>query len=111
MLIDSSFKGAISKAFFDKTFTLQTRTHGVDQEGGATTSVTGSIEPTGNVQFTLNARAIETYGITAKVDIAITVDPSVAAVIDDSIIYNGIEYVVSDVKPRDSHTLIVGTRR
>lgn len=110
-MVNSQFTDAIANAFYDKEFTLRKVTHTLDAEGGATTSPSTEATQLGNVQFTLNARSIETYGITAKIDIAVTADKSLVAAIDDHLVYNGTEYVVSDVKYRDSHVLIVGTRR
>lgn len=110
-MVNSRFKGAIADAFYDKQFTLRKVTHGKDAEGGATTVNGAETTHSGNVQYTLNARSVEMYGITAKVDLAITTGTDVDAQLDDVIVYDGQEYTVSDVKPRDSHRLIVGTRR
>ena len=112
MLVNNRFRDKIAEAFYDKTFTIKTRAHGKDAEGGATTTVAAlGVEHKGNVQYSLNARTREAYGITAAVDLAITADKIVAVKIDDEIEYNGIKYIVDDFKPRDSHVLIICKKR
>lgn len=111
MLVSNRFKDAIAKQFQDKTFTIRNRAHGTDAEGGATTLVSGGIDYKGNVQYSMNAQAIEQYGITEQVDIAITTGTGVIVAKDDEIEYDGVKYVVNAVRPRDSHTLIAGRKR
>lgn len=109
-MVDNRFKKAIAKAFYDKPFTISTRAHDKDVEGGAITTVGDPHAYLGNVQYTLNARTREAYGIAAEIDIAVTADRSVVANKDDQLEYDGVAYVVTDVKPRDSHLLIIGKR-
>lgn len=111
MLVDNRFKKAINDAFYDKPFTVSPRTHGKDAEGGATTTTGASVQYLGNVQYSLNARSREAYGLTDHIDLAITADRSTVVKKDDEITYNGDKFVVSDVKPRDSHVLIIGLKR
>lgn len=111
MFVSNRFTDAIAKQFYDKTFTIRNRAHGTDAEGGAVTLVSGGTDHKGNVQYSLNAQAIEQYGITEQIDIAITTGTAVTVAKDDEIEHDGIKYVVNAVRPRDSHTLIVGRKR
>lgn len=105
MLIPAQFQAIISSTFYDKTFTVATRTSTIDAEGG--TVITSGTPRTlkGNVQYSLNERLREIYGITEQVDLAITTDQTVDK--NDQLTYEGKDYVVTSFIKKDSHNLIV----
>jgi len=111
LLVSSAFTKAIADTFYDKTFTIAATTHGKDAEGGATTIVGSPVTHKGNVQYNLSQRAIELYGLIENVDLAITTSTSVSVKADDRVTYNSVTYVVTSVKPFDSHILIIGSKR
>lgn len=111
MLVNNRMKTAIANAFYDKAFTVAARGHDKDIEGGATTTVGAPVEHMGNVQYSLNARTRESIGITEQVDLAITTFADALVAKDDEIVFNGRKFVVTDVKPRDSHLLIICQKR
>ena len=104
MLITPQFKAIISSTFYDKTFTVATREETIDAEGG--TVITAGTPRTlkGNVQYSLNERLREIYGISEQVDLAITTDGTANK--DDQLVYEGRNYVVTACVPNDSHNLI-----
>ena len=105
MLITPQFKAIISKTFYDKTFTVATREETIDAEGG--TVITAGTPHTlqGNVQYSLNERLREIYGISEQVDLAITTAQTVDK--NDQLTYEGKDYVVTSFIKKDSHNLIV----
>lgn len=109
MLVPNSFKQAIADTFYDKTFTIATVTTGKDAEGGATATVGTPVSHKGNVQFSLSQKMAEIYGISEDIDIAITTN--IKPNINDRLAYDGVQYDVRSVKPRDSHVLIIGSKR
>lgn len=109
MLVNPAFKKAIADTFYDKTFTVASVTHGRDAEGGATTTIGTPVSHKGNVQFSLSQKMAEIYGITENIDIAVTAD--VKPKVGDRLAYEGVQYDVRSVKPRDSHNLIIGMKR
>ena len=104
MLIIPQFKAIISSTFYDKTFTVAARTQTIDAEGG--TVITAGTPSTlkGNVQYSLNERLREIYGISEQVDLAITTDGTANK--NDQLVYGGRNYVVTACVPNDSHNLI-----
>ena len=104
MLITPQFKAIISKTFYDKTFTVATRTSTIDAEGGVviTSGKTSTLK--GNVQYSLDERLREIYGVTEQVDLAITTDETVNK--NDQLTYEGKDYVVTSFIKNDSHNLI-----
>ena len=105
MLITPQFKAIISSTFYDKTFTVATREETVDAEGGVVITTGTPRTLKGNVQYSLNERLREIYGITEQVDLAITTDQTVAK--NDKLTYDGRDYVVTSFVKSDSHNLIV----
>lgn len=104
MLIKPQFKAIISSTFYDKTFTVATRTQTVDAEGGVVITAGTPRTLKGNVQYSLNERLREIYGISEQVDLAITTDGTANK--DDQLVYEGRNYVVTACVPNDSHNLI-----
>ena len=104
MLITPQFKAIISKTFYDKTFTVATRTETIDAEGGVVITSGTPRTLKGNVQYSLNERLREIYGITEQVDLAITTDGTANK--NDQLAYEGRNYVVTACVPNDSHNLI-----
>ena len=105
MLITPQFKAIISKTFYDKTFTVATRTSTTDAEGGVVITSGTPRTLKGNVQYSLNERLREIYGISEQVDLAITTDQTVDK--NDQLTYEGKDYVVTSFVKSDSHNLIV----
>ena len=105
MLIPTQFPAIISKTFYDKTFTVATRTQTVDSEGGVAQSIGTPRTLKGNVQYSLNERLREIYGISEQVDLAITTDQTVDK--NDQLTYESKDYVVTSFIKKDSHNLIV----
>ena len=105
MLIPAQFKAIISSTFYDKTFTVATRTSAIDAEGGVVITAGTPRTLKGNVQYSLNERLREIYGITEQVDLAITTDLTVAK--NDKLTYEGKDYVVTSFIRSDSHNLVV----
>lgn len=105
MLIPAQFKAIISSTFYDKTFTVAIRTSTTDAEGGVVITTGTSRILKGNVQYSLNERLREIYGITEQVDLAITTDQTVDK--NDKLTYGGKDYVVTSFRKADSHNLIV----
>ena len=105
MLITPQFKAIISKTFYDKTFTVATRTSTIDAEGGVVITSGTPRTLKGNVQYSLNERLREIYGISEQVDLAITTDQTVAK--NDKLTYESKDYVVTSFVKSDSHNLIV----
>ena len=105
MLIPTQFKATISKTFYDKTFTVATRTQTVDAEGGVVITAGTPRTLKGNVQYSLNERLREIYGISEQVDLAVTTDQTVDK--NDQLTYEGKDYVVTSFRKSDSHNLIV----
>ena len=105
MLITPQFKAIISKTFYDKTFTVAARTQTVDSEGGVVQSIGTPRTLKGNVQYSLNERLREIYGISEQVDLAITTDQTVDK--NDQLTYESKDYVVTSFIKKDSHNLIV----
>ena len=105
MLLPTQFKAIISSTFYDKTFTVATREETVDAEGGVVITTGTPRTLKGNVQYSLNERLREIYGITEQVDLAITTDQTVAK--NDKLTYDGRDYVVTSFVKSDSHNLIV----
>lgn len=108
MLLPTQFKAIISSTFYDKTFTVADRTETVDSEGGVVLTAGTPRTLKGNVQYSLNERIREIYGITEQVDLAITTDQAVDK--DDQLTYDERDYVVTSVKKSDSHYLIVARK-
>ena len=86
-------------------------THGKDAEGGATTTVGSPVAHKGNVQHNLSKRMIELYGLLEDVDLAVTTATETVVAVDSKLSYNGTQYVVTSVKPFDTHTLIIASNR
>ena len=105
MLITPQFKDIISSTFYDKTFTVATRTETTDAEGGVVITAGTPRTLKGNVQYSLNERLREIYGISEQVDLAITTDQTVDK--NDKLTYDGKDYVVTSFVKSDSHNLIV----
>ena len=110
MLVSNAFTKAIEDSFYDKSFTVASRSHTPDGEGGSTTAIGTPKAHKGNVQFSLAKRFVDLYGITSKIDLAITTSTQTVVKDDDEVVYNGTAYVVTSVKPRDSHLLIIGSK-
>ena len=105
MLITPQFKAIISKTFYDKTFTVATREETIDAEGGVVITSGTPRTLKGNVQYSLNERLREIYGISEQVDLAITTDQTVDK--DDKLTYESKDYIVTSFVKSDSHNLIV----
>lgn len=110
MLLPATMPKAIADAFYDKTFTVARTTHTVDAEGGAVTTTGTPSTFTGNVQYSLDDRVRQAYGISETVDLAITTDVSNDIRNDDLLTYNGNDYVVISAKKSDSHQLVIARR-
>lgn len=110
MLIQDSFKNAISKTFYDKEISILSDTIITDSEGDATRTIGSSSSSFfGNANFT-NLKAIqEELGITESVDIYITTSTDTNISLNDFISYNNVVYKITSVVPYDSHLGIVGT--
>ncbi len=110
MKIPSSFKKSIKNTFYDKEVEIYGEpTAKDDGQGFITQEATATGETfKGNVQFD-NFEELKTdYGLTEKVDIAISTDYELSA---GSIIgYGGILYKVSRILERDSHNLLTATK-
>lgn len=104
MLITPQFKAIISKTFYDKTFTVATREETIDAEGGVVIAAGTPRTLKGNVQYSLNERLREIYGISEQVDLAITTDQTVDK--NDKLTYESKDYVVTSFVKSDSHNLI-----
>lgn len=111
MLLPASMTQAFSDTFYDKTFTVARRTHSVDAEGGAVTTVGTPSTFQGNVQQSLNDRLMREYGITKAVDLAITTNVDNDIRTDDQLTYNGTDYTVTTAKKFDSHQLVIAEKR
>ena len=105
MLIPTQFPAIISKTFYDKTFTVATRTQTTDAEGGVVITSGTPRTLKGNAQYSLNERLREIYGISEQVDLAITTDQTVDK--NDKLTYESKDYVVTSFVKSDRHNLIV----
>ena len=104
-------KQAITKAFYDKTVSILTKTSTIDAEGGVTsvgTTVLSTFK--GNVSFSNCKEIQEEYGLDYNIDVAITTSTDTSISIDDIISYDNVIYKVTDVLKSDSHILIVATK-
>lgn len=111
MLLPANFSATIADAFYDKTFTVARTTHTVDAEGGAVTTTGTPSTFTGNVQYSLDERTRQAYGITENIDLAITTSISNDIRNDDRLTYNGNDYTVTTAKKSDSHLLVIAEKR
>ena len=108
MLITPQFKAIISKTFYDKTFTVATRTSTTDTEGGVVITAGTPRTLKGNVRTSLDEKVREIYGITEQVDLAITTDATADK--NDQLAYDGKNYIVDGCYKSDSHNLIVARK-
>lgn len=108
MLIPTQFSAIISKTFYDKTFTVATRTQTVDSEGGVVITAGKTSTLKGNVRTSLDEKVREIYGITEQVDLAITTDATADK--NDQLAYDGKNYIVDSCYKSDSHNLIVARK-
>ena len=103
-------KKQIAKAFYDKEVSVLEQKTITDAEGGVNTKGYDVIRSfKGNVSFSNCKQIQEEYGLDYNIDISITTDDT-SVKINDIIKYQDIIYNVTDVKPSDSHVLIVAKK-
>ena len=111
MKIPTSFSKAIANVFYDKTVSIIETIETVDAEGGVKivpgTEVLNSF--VGNVNFSNLKEVQEELGLTYDIDVTITTSFEDVKV-NDYILYGGFNFVITDVIPYDSHSMIVATK-
>ena len=111
MYIPKSMTKAIANAFYDKSIDVLSNRVVIDAEGGVTNKGLATVSSfKGNVSFSNCEKIQEEYGLDYEIDIAITTDISNNIEVNSFIKYDNIIYNVTDVKPCDSHILIVATK-
>ena len=111
MLFPASAKKAIASAFYDKEVAVLSSRDTVDAEGGVVRGVLATkAHFMGNVQFTALHSLQAEIGLVENIDIAITCENGVPVALNDLLEYQNKRYVVTDVLPYDSHTMIVGRK-
>ena len=107
MYIPNSAKQKIKKVFYDKVLSTYEIPSHLDDEGGKVQGdpiFKGNFK--GNVIHDLKA-VQETYGLGQDANIVISTDSDLAKV-NDKISYRDVGYKVIEIKPFDSHRLIIG---
>ena len=111
MYIPKSMKKAVANAFYDKTISVMSDITSTDTEGGVTHKSLATVSSfKGNVSFSNFKKIQEEYGLDYEIDITITTDVSSGVEINNFIKYDNIVYNVTDVKPSDSHILIIAVK-
>lgn len=108
MRIPEAMKKTIAAQFYDKTVEVLSSEVSIDDEGGIIKGEALVVrEFKGNVQFSNFALIQQEYGIDYQIDVVITTDDR--NIKTGELLRNqGIRYVAKDVRPFDSHVLIVG---
>lgn len=108
MYIPKTMSKAISRAFYDKTIKVLDSVKETDSEGGVTNKGIAEIDSfKGNVNFSNCKKIQEDYGLDYDIDISVTTDYR-KELLNKFIKYNNVVYSVTDVKPYDSHVLVIG---
>ena len=111
MLFTQNAKNNIAKVFYDKTISILTATDTIDAEGGLvkTTSAVASTFK-GNVRFNQLGELKNEIGLVKNIDIAISCPSDTQVNLNDILSYDGVNYLVTDCIPYDSHKLVTGEK-
>ena len=97
----------IASVFYDKTVKVLESVTETDSEGGVISKGITEIDSfKGNVSFGNCKKIQEDFGLDYDIDIVITTDT--ADLFKKYLKYNDVVYAVTDIKPFDSHVLILG---
>jgi len=110
MKVSKNFIESIAKFFYDKTIFILEKIEQRDNEGAITFDV-GSIiyQFKGNVNYQVSQEIQKEYGLDYQIDIVITTDCNQVK-IGDLVSYEDVVYSIKDVKVRDSHCRLVGSK-
>ena len=111
MIIPSSFRNAIKKAFYDKDITIRSLTVSLDDSHYEIKTV-GDIKATikGSVRFTKLELIKEEFGIEESIDMLVSIDPDNQVELLDIVQYADQDYEVVAVLPYDS-SIVIGCRK
>ncbi len=108
MYIPKEMNKVIASVFYDKTVKVLESVTETDSEGGVISKGITEIDSfKGNVSFSNCKKIQEDFGLDYDIDIAITTDYT-EDLFKKYLKYNDIVYAVTDIKPYDSHVLILG---